>query len=68
MNTPPAHDPCARPHLAGLTAAQEFNAAWGVTMPAELAPASGPAPYREAIRGLVTREVHEPEVFKLFFG
>ncbi len=63
MTTPPAHDPTAH-----RNAAQEFNAAWGVTMPAELGPMPGPAPYREAIRGLVTREVHEPEVFRLFFG
>lgn len=48
--------------------AQEFNSAWGVTMPADLATMPSPAPFREAIRGLVTREVHEPELFKHFFG
>lgn len=48
--------------------AVEFNSAWGVTMPAELAQTPSPAPFRETIRGLVTREVDEPELFKHFFG
>jgi hypothetical protein len=54
--------------LARRTSAMEFNTAWGVTMPAELAQTASPAPYHEAIRGLVTREVDEPELFKHFFG
>lgn len=49
-------------------AAQDFNSAWGVTLPAELVPVQQAAPYHEAIRGLVTREVNEPELLKLFFG
>ncbi|MET0334080.1 MAG: hypothetical protein ABW190_07390 [Rhizobacter sp.] len=49
-------------------AAVDFNSAWGVTMPADLAQTPSPAPFRETIRGLVTREVNEPELFKHFFG
>lgn len=62
MNTATAYDLIAQRH-----AAQDFNTAWGVTMPADLA-AAQPEPYHEPIRGLVTREVNEPELFKLFFG
>lgn len=50
------------------TAAMEFNSAWGVTLPADLASLPAPAPFCETIRGLVTREVNEPELFKLYFG
>lgn len=66
--------PAAVPAMAPATAhspAAEFNSAWNVTMPATLAalhePAP-PAPFREAIEGLVMREVSEPEVFRHFFG
>lgn len=54
--------------LARRNPAQDFNTAWGVTLPADLATAPTPAPLREAIRGLVMREVDEPELFKQFFG
>ena len=50
------------------TQAADFNTAWGVTMPAHLDTTPQPAPFRETIRGLVTREVDEPELFKHFFG
>ena len=63
MNTATAYDMITR-----RTAAQEFNTAWGVTMPADLMTASASEAYQEPIRGLVTREVDEPELFKLFFG
>ena len=63
MNTATAYDMITR-----RTAAQEFNTAWGVTMPADLMTAPQPEAYQERIRGLVTREVDEPELFKLFFG
>lgn len=63
MNTANAYEMIAR-----RNAAQEFNTAWGVTMPAELVALPQPAAYHEPIRGLVTREVDEPELFKLFFG
>ncbi len=48
--------------------ASDFNTAWGVTMPAHLDTTPQAAPFRETIRGLVTREVNEPELFKQFFG
>jgi hypothetical protein len=48
--------------------AMEFNSAWGVTMPAHLDAAPEPTPFRETIRGLATREMLEPELFKHFFG
>jgi hypothetical protein len=63
MNTANAYDLIAR-----RNAAQDFNTAWGVTMPADLVTASQSESYQEPIRGLVTREVNEPELFKLFFG
>jgi len=50
------------------TQVSDFNTAWGVTMPAHLDTTPQPTPYREAIRGLVTREVNEPDLFKQFFG
>lgn len=63
MNPPNAHDALAR-----RTSAQDFNTAWGVTMPADLVTPLQATPYHEAIRGLVMREVNEPELFKRFFG
>jgi hypothetical protein len=44
------------------------NADWNATMPAELVDLAPAEPFKEALRGLQTREVHEPEVFRLFFG
>ena len=58
--------PSAMPALRAQAA--DFNTAWGVTMPAHLDITPQPAPFRETIRGLVTREVDEPELFKHFFG
>jgi len=50
------------------TQASDFNTAWGVTMPAHLDTTPQPTPFRETIRGLVTREMNEPDLFKQFFG
>lgn len=50
------------------TQVSDFNTAWGVTMPAHLDTGPQTTPYRETIRGLVTREMNEPELFKQFFG
>ncbi|MEO8154753.1 MAG: hypothetical protein ABI605_16940 [Rhizobacter sp.] len=58
----------AQPGPMLRTQAIDFNTAWGVTMPAHLDITPQPAPFRETIRGLVTREVDEPELFKHFFG
>jgi hypothetical protein len=63
MNTHPA-----KATLAQHNSAQDFNTAWRVTMPAELVTVqASAAQYHEPIRGLVTREVNEPELLKLFF-
>lgn len=50
------------------TQVSDFNSAWGVTMPAHFDTTPQATPFHEAIRGLVTREVNEPELFKQFFG
>lgn len=42
--------------------------AWLETMPLDLDTLPPPQPFREALEGLSTREVHEPEIFTLFFG
>ncbi len=42
-------------------------AAWGITMPAGLDMPVQPSPFREPLRGMVMREVTEPEVFRFFF-
>ncbi len=64
------HDPRQR-IAAGSTVAEfelRFGSSWDNTLPAVLDPAPQPEPFREALRGLVMREVREPEVFKHFFG
>ena len=58
----------AAPAAAGARPVADFNAAWNVTMPATLSTVPEPTPFREAIAGLVIREVNEPEVFRHFFG
>jgi hypothetical protein len=45
-----------------------FTASWDNTMPAEFDPAPVSQPFREALAGLATREVIEPDVFHHFFG
>lgn len=43
--------------------------AWDNTMPADLLSITPPAqPFCETLNGLATREVHEPDVFRHFFG
>lgn len=41
---------------------------WDVTMPAALDPLTESGPFVEPLRGLVTRELHEPDVFRHFFA
>lgn len=41
---------------------------WVETMAADLDFTPPSEPFREPLQGLQTREVHEPEVFRLFFG
>jgi hypothetical protein len=45
-----------------------FNSAWTNTMPADLVDLAPTEPFRETLSGLEMREVHEPEVFRHFFG
>ena len=63
-----AHALGQRPAATLHSPAADFNAAWNVTMPAQLSTVPEPTPFREAIEGLVIREVSEPEVFRHFFG
>ena len=58
------------PARGGLTLepASAFDAPWNSTMAASLDMAPPPQPFREALKGLATREVHEPDVFRHFFG
>jgi len=45
-----------------------FAAPWNSTMAAELDTLPPSQPFREALTGLVMREVNEPDVFQHFFG
>lgn len=49
-------------------ASSSFNLAWDATMPGALDPLTESGPYLEPLRGLMTREVHEPDVFRHFFA
>jgi hypothetical protein len=46
----------------------QFNSAWDNTMPADLDALPPPEPFQETLSGLAQREVHEPDVFRHFFG
>ena len=54
--------------LAQAEPAPRFAPAWANTMPANLDTLPPSAPFRETLPGLATREVREPEIFRLFFG
>ena len=54
--------------LAQAEPAPRFAPAWANTMPATLDTLPPSAPFRETLPGLATREVREPEIFRLFFG
>lgn len=41
---------------------------WDITMPADLDVQRPSQPFREPMRGLVLREVIEPDIFRHFFG
>lgn len=45
-----------------------FNSAWDATVPAALDPLQESGPFVEPLRGLVTRELVEPDVFRHFFA
>jgi hypothetical protein len=57
----------ARRRGAGLFDGSQV-AAWDNTMPADLLSITPTQPFNETLSGLATREVHEPEVFRHFFG
>jgi hypothetical protein len=44
------------------------GAPWDNTQPADLFTFTPSGPFQETLSGLATREVHEPEVFRHFFG
>jgi hypothetical protein len=45
-----------------------FNSVWDATVPAALDPLQESGPFVEPLRGLVTRELREPDVFRHFFA
>jgi hypothetical protein len=45
-----------------------FGNAWSVTQRGDLHDLPAPQAFREPLRGMAVREVHEPEVFSHFFG
>jgi hypothetical protein len=60
------------PLETGRTGAFQKSAAsrdsWDVTLPAALDPLHESGPFEETLRGLVTRELREPDVFRHFFS
>lgn len=47
---------------------RSFAAPWESTVPAPLDALPASTPFREPLAGLATREVHEPDLFRHFFG
>lgn len=45
-----------------------FRTSWDVTLPAALDPLIESGPFVEPLRGLETRELREPDVFRHFFA
>ncbi|MBX3603842.1 MAG: hypothetical protein KF788_01145 [Piscinibacter sp.] len=45
-----------------------FRTSWDVTLPASLDPLVESGPFVESLRGLETRELREPDVFRHFFA
>ena len=44
------------------------HAPWDATRPAELDAVPPSQPFREPVNGMAIREVHEPDIFRHFFG
>ena len=42
--------------------------AWQDTLPSEIDVPSPSGPFQEVLPGLAVREVHEPDIFQIFFG
>jgi hypothetical protein len=53
---------------AAAESAPRRGAPWDITMPAGLEALRPSGPFEEPLRGLVMREVIEPDVFRHFFG
>ena len=45
-----------------------FSSVWDATMPAAFDPIQESGPFVESLRGLITRELREPDVFRHFFA
>lgn len=45
-----------------------FRTSWDVTLPAALDPLVESGPFVEPLKGMVTRELREPDVFRHFFA
>lgn len=52
----------------GADDADTAPVAWAETMASSLDMLPPSEPFREPLEGLQTREVHEPDIFRLFFG
>jgi hypothetical protein len=53
---------------AAITSPKPRAQVWAETLPACLDPLTPSGPFREPLEGMMTREVHEPDVFRHFFG
>jgi hypothetical protein len=54
--------------VRGASNHERSGPVWNPTMPASLEQLVPSSPFREPMRGLVTREVNDPDVFRHFFG
>ena len=55
-------------HAAAFQNPAAIRHTWDVTLPAALDPLHESGPFQEPLRGLVTRELREPDVFRHFFA
>ena len=58
----------ASPGSARAFTPSTFGNAWSVTQHSDFNDLPEPQAFREPLRGMAVREVHEPEVFSHFFG
>ena len=60
--------PSLQHRVVRVDAAPRSAPMWAETMPAPLGGVGEAPPFREALEGLSMREMHEPEIFRVFFG
>ena len=60
--------PSLAARIATPASQERSSSPWDSTRPAPFDAGSAPMPFREPVRGLAIREVHEPDVFRHFFG